>query len=140
MPAEDRRLTIARDVGELRRMSAWIARRCETLGVSATARENLDVCANEAVANVIFHGGDATRGREITLVLERTAAEVTLQITDDGVPFDPLAAPSTALSSDLDAAPVGGLGLPLIRGLLPRSRYARVDACNVLTLISPTEG
>ena len=140
MPAEDRRLAIARDVRELRRMSEWIARRCDSLGVSTAVRENLDVCANEAVANVILHAADALRDGEIALVLDRDGSDVMLEITDDGAPFDPLSTESRATVTSLDDAEIGGLGLPLIRGLLPRSRYARIGARNVLTLVSAVEG
>ncbi len=129
-------LVIANDVRELRRMSAWFEASSRSLGVPERSREDLEVCANEAVTNVIAHGWDSSGEHSIALRLERLGSDIALEIVDEGRPFDPLAGPSQAISLDLESAPVGGLGLPLIRGLLPRSRYARIQGRNVLTLVA----
>lgn len=134
-PPDSPEIVIANDVRELRRMSAWLEARSRLLGMPDRRREDLEVCANEAVTNVIAHGWEAPGDHRISLRLERLGGEIMLEIADEGRPFDPLAGPPHATSLDLASAPVGGLGLPLIRGLLPRSRYARIEGRNVLTLV-----
>jgi len=61
---------------------------------------------------------------------------LTVTITDDGVPFNPLSveAPDTDLS--LEDREVGGLGIHLVRNLVDDVSYHRRIGKNVLTLMS----
>lgn len=134
-PPDPAVLVIANDVRELRRMSAWLEASSRLLDLPDRLREDLEVCANEAVTNVIAHGWDEPGDHRISLRLERLGDDVMLEIIDEGRPFDPLGGPIGAAAHDLENVSVGGLGLPLIRGLLPSSRYARINGRNVLTLV-----
>ncbi len=118
-------------------MSRWLARETSTLGLPETVRQDLDVCANEAVMNVISHAFDGDGPHEILLSIARAPNELQLAIEDEGSPFNPLAHPEHAPPASLDDACVGGLGIKLIRRLVPNSHYERRGNRNVLTLIFP---
>jgi serine/threonine-protein kinase RsbW len=57
---------------------------------------------------------------------------VEMQIEDDGAPFNPLELPEPAVDSPLDARPVGGLGVHLVRRLMDEVVYSRVGDRNRL--------
>ena len=95
---------------------------------------DLNLVLEEAVTNVINYA--YTDGAEHTFTLD--AAEkggtLTLTLTDDGVPFDPTAAPDPDVSLPAEERPIGGLGIFLIRQLMEQVFYERRDGKNVLTM------
>ena len=73
---------------------------------------------------------------EIEINIERAKNRLTVTITDDGVPFNPLGAeiPDTTLSlADRDT---GGLGIHLVRSLVDELSYQRRIDRNVVTMTS----
>jgi len=99
----------------------------------------LDHCLDEALANVIRHGGPAALSSPVHLQfgVRRGAGACTaeLSVSDGGVPFDPstredFAPHSTSLA---DAVP-GGLGLRLIRNFSDNLSYHHSQGRNHLTI------
>jgi len=98
-------------------------------------RETLDaqISADEACSNVIAY---AYPGREggIHIVCETGDGYFAVTVSDDGMPFNPLAIPEPDLTSDLDNRDLGGLGIHLIRSLMDEVDYERRDDKNVLVM------
>ena len=130
------RLTLANDLAELRRMSQWLERSCHAMGLAAARCSELELCANEAVTNIVSYGYEAPGRREILLRLARVAAGVSLTIEDDGRPFNPLAAQVPVQPASLAVAGIGGLGIKLIRGMMAECHYQHRGGKNILTLIA----
>jgi anti-sigma regulatory factor (Ser/Thr protein kinase) len=108
---------------------------------------NLDLCINEALTNIIDYGYDDSENKasstprwiRVRITLRGTQVEmqiVEMQIEDDAKPFDPLAYTLAELATDLATAPVGGLGIRLIRNLMAECTYQRRDNKNILTLVA----
>ena len=57
-----------------------------------------------------------------------------LEFRDRGAPFDPTLHDSPALDLDIDARPVGGLGVHLVRELADSIDYRRNGDCNLLRI------
>jgi len=127
-------LHVVNEVTELRRMSAWLVAEARALGVPQPLVDDLEVCANEAVMNTISYGWDDGSRHEISLRIAADTGSVSLEIEDDARPFDPFSAPEHADPASLAEAQIGGLGVRLIRRLMPASHYARRDGRNLLTL------
>jgi len=130
----DERIVIANRLDELRRMTQWLHDSAAALGIAEKALFTLDVCANEAVANIISYAfGDRMR-HDIALELHKTGTGACLVIRDHGKPFNPLEAPERDLPKAIKDAGIGGLGIHLIKHLMTRCNYERVDGVNVLSL------
>ena len=72
---------------------------------------------------------------DIRLTSEEDA--ITIEVVDDGKPFDPLNdAPQPDLASDLEDRRVGGLGLHLVRTTMDDMSYRRDQGKNHLTLVA----
>ena len=139
-------LTIRADSREARRASAWLETAAAREGVPPDQVVRLDHCLDEALANVISHGGPDAVSASVVLQLAihrgRGICTAELVIVDHGLPFDPSVLPGgpTPKPASLAEATIGGLGLAMIRSFSDELRYRRNDGCNHLTIsVSWTE-
>lgn len=99
-------------------------------GVPESVRGDLRLIAEEAVTNVLKYAS----ARTIELALELEAHQARLELRDDGLPYDPLGAPSPDLESPLEERPIGGLGIHLLKELTDEIQYRREAGFNILLL------
>ncbi len=120
--------------------SQWLEALCREHGVPREHVDRLLLCLDDALANILAHGGPTALSNPIQLHFEMHAepqsrlASVTL--SDAGIAFDPVAVPGKALPKgldDLDAAELNGRGLQMIRAAASEFRYRRADGRNHLT-------
>ena len=86
----------------------------------------------EILMNVISYGGDSSHKPRITLHLSQQNDLLSMEISDNGIAFDPLTAPPPDLESDLDDRSIGGLGVHLVRELMDNVSYRYKDGRNHL--------
>ncbi len=131
-------LPIRADANEIRRASAWMERTCLERGIPSRAIGRLDVCVNEALANILAHGGATACSTPVLLRLAvhdaAPAKEVVVTVSDAGVPFNPLSASATARPRTLAEAEPGGLGLAMIRGAADSLSYRYLEGRNQLSV------
>jgi sigma-B regulation protein RsbU (phosphoserine phosphatase) len=83
---------------------------------------DVELVLEETLMNVVWHAYGGRPGQRIGLCVRLGADQVVIEIDDDGIAFDPLAARRPALPASISDARPGGLGL-----LLLRERAAAVD-------------
>ena len=112
-------LVIAASGEEMRRASEWLTTALRQRDVPEPQVECLELALHEVLANVLAHGGSAALAEPIRICIEvrekATTGEARVKVTDAGIPFDPTGAPEHTPAKTLAEAPLGGLGLPLIR-------------------------
>lgn len=135
-PVRQAELRIPGRLDQLGVASEWLARFADAVALPDEMRYRLDLGLNEAVTNVVSYGYRDAGEHAIRLRLSTDGDAVTLEIEDDGVPFDPLAATPPARPASLAEAPIGGLGIQLIRAMLDECRYRREEGRNRLTLVA----
>lgn len=137
VPSRIDELTIRASGEEVRRASDWLDATCRRHDVPEEPVERLLLCLNEALANVIGHGGEGARSAHVTLVLEisveKDCGKAGVTVSDAGVAFDPLSVPARALPTSLEDATVGGLGLVMIRRCSDWLDYRNEQGRNHLT-------
>jgi anti-anti-sigma factor len=128
------RMTIGADRGEAARVGAAFAAFAEAHSLPGSIRRSLHVALDELLTNTIVHGFEGRDGGEVTVEVELRADRVSVTITDDGSPFDPLgmATPDTALP--VEAREIGGLGIHLVRRMMDEVSYDRRADRNVVVL------
>ena len=96
----------------------------------------------ELVLNIIDYGfDDGKDDHELVVVLMSEDDNLTIEITDDGIPFDPLQdAKVPDVDAPLEDRPIGGLGVHLVRTMMDEVSYRREDGKNHLTLVASREG
>ena len=129
------RLTIETRLDELERLSTTI----EDLGRDDNWSFDLSFQVNlvleELWLNVVNHGHE-DGFHEVEIELTSEAESLTVEITDEGKPFNPLnEAPAPDVTASLEDRSMGGLGLHLVRTLMDELRYRREGGRNHLTLV-----
>jgi sigma-B regulation protein RsbU (phosphoserine phosphatase) len=92
------------------------------------------LATEELLANVVMHAYGGQPGGRAFVGVRMLPEEILIRFEDVGPPFNPLERPGPDLDAPIAERPVGGLGLVLVRHLVERWEYARVDETNVVTL------
>ncbi|MEI8312090.1 MAG: ATP-binding protein [Verrucomicrobiota bacterium] len=88
----------------------------------------------ELASNTIKYGYDDQEAHEIYISACIRDGSLVLEVSDDGHPFDPLAAPEPATHLPAHERQIGGLGLHFIRSMTDSLDYERRDGRNVVTV------
>ncbi len=119
------------------RSSAAVVRSIAETVLSSDDANNVEVVAAEIGNNIVIHafGGEkgTAEGKSFQLTVERDEEGITLEFTDDGPPFDPVAAPAGTPEASI-ARGGGGLGLFIMRKVMDELAYRRTEGRNVLRL------
>jgi len=97
----------------------------EPLGIFGRTMNRVEVVLEELVSNLVRHGKDVNL---VTVAAGYRGGVVDLVIEDDGDAFDPFAVAEPKPLTKLAEAPLGGLGIPLVRRLSASARYDRVGS------------
>ena len=96
----------------------------------------IELVLEEIGTNIIKYGKDGERETEIDITLTSDSKSLTMEIIDNGKPFDPFAdAPPPDLDSSVPDRPIGGLGVYLVQKLMDEARYRHEDGKNKVTLV-----
>ncbi len=97
---------------------------------------SVNLAVEELVMNIIEHGHDGGL-HEFEVSFNSEPDRLTVEITDDGRPFDPTReAPAPDLDSPLETRTTGGLGLHLVRSIVDEISYMRVSGENHTALVA----
>jgi len=102
-----------------------VVRFLEPFGIFARTMNRVEVVLEELVSNLARHGKDVN---VVTVAAGYRGGVVDLIVEDDGAAFDPFAHPEPTPFTTLADAPLGGLGIPLVRRLTSSARYDRVGS------------
>ena len=98
----------------------------------------VNLVLEELGVNVVNYSSAAS---EIAISLASDEHAVSVEIVDDGPPFNPLA---DAVEPDLDAPledrPIGGLGIHLVREMMDELHYSREEGKNRLAMVKLKTG
>ncbi len=104
-------------------------------GFPKDLERKLDMIFDELLSNVIWYAFPEGGDHEIEFTAEMVGNRLTVTMSDDGIPFNPLLEdpPDTTLS--VEDRQVGGLGIHLVRSMTSDISYQRHINKNGLTLI-----
>lgn len=96
----------------------------------------VNLVLDELVVNVCSHAYDGG-GHEFEINVNSEPDALSIEVIDDGRPFDPLTeAPPPNLDSPLSERDVGGLGLHLVQTMMDDMKYQRKDGRNHLQVVA----
>ena len=100
---------------------------------------SLAVAFDEMLSNIIHHGYNDDSEHSIKITLSSKGKDFIGTIEDDAVAFNPLLHPDADTSLPLSERKIGGLGIHLVRNMMDKMEYKRVQNKNVLTLFKKDE-
>lgn len=124
---------IASTMADYANLAQGIQAFCRQARLSDTQATHLELVIEELVVNVIKHGYRDGRTGAITIDVD-AGVELTITLSDDGDPFDPVAATAPDLDLGTEDRPIGGLGIHFVRTFMEEMHYRRHAGRNELTL------
>jgi len=128
------RRSVEDDLSAVRPAAEWVEAILIKAGASDELRNDVQVCLEETLANLILHAKPLDGGKDISLALNASAEGATLTIADRCAPYD------ITDKARLTAPPapgeirIGGNGIKLIRALAGRIEYKAHGDHNELRL------
>lgn len=128
-------LSLNADNATIKRALHWLETLSYRQGWPARTAFALTLCLDEALTNIVTHGGQgSTTPVAIKLLAQQDANTVVLTISDTGPAFDPTQSTPPELATSVDEARIGGHGVRLMRHYLKDIQYSRNDRHNHLRL------
>ena len=127
-------LRVENRLDELTRVASFL----NDLGVEWTLSErlvnSLNLVLEEALTNIILHGFNDENRHIIEINFNKSGMEIFISIIDDGIAFDPTIKQDPDILLSAEERPIGGLGVFLIKSMMDKVDYQRVDGRNILNL------
>lgn len=119
------------EIARLKRIVDEFARRHQ---IEAQTLRNMDLALDEILTNIISYGYDEGGEHRIVIRLALEQGKWTVEVEDDGRPFNPLTAPAPDTKQLLEERPIGGLGIHLVRKNIDELDYRRQQDRNILIM------
>ena len=103
-------------------------------GLPDSVLHDFNLALGEILTNIISYGYTDSGEHEITVRLSVGPGEMSVDVEDDGQPFNPLEAPEVDTTKPLEDRAIGGLGVHLVRKLMDGLEYQRYEGKNLLVM------
>ena len=130
-----RRIVLRNNIEEIARMQGFIDELVAELCLTPEDAFNIHLALEEAVSNVIMYAFPQGEQHDITLAVRHVDDTLIFRVIDAGREFDPTLQPDADVTLSLEQRPIGGLGIFLIRRIMQRVEYHRIDGNNILTMV-----
>jgi len=104
------------------------------LGAGEKKLMKIDLLVEEIVVNIVRYGGMAVESGSIDVGMDTADDKIILEISDNGLAFNPLEQEGPDLTAGLDERRPGGLGIFFVKQIAEEIRYERRDDKNHLRL------
>lgn len=135
--AIERSITLYNRMEELNRLNDGLEEIGAELGWQQRSVLDLSLACEELVVNIVHYGYPSGIEGIIEVVVKASRDEVEISVADQGIPFNPLKEqpdPLAILEMELDARPVGGLGIFFVKRLMDSIHYEYGDGMNRLCM------
>ena len=133
---EPQTLTIRNKMEQMEQLPDFLENYCRQLPIPGSLILSLNLAIEEAMVNCVQYAYAAGEEGDISLRMQwdNASHELSFELRDKGVPFDPTAAPDPDTALSAEERPIGGLGILLVRKLMDSVSYSRQGEHNVLIM------
>jgi anti-sigma regulatory factor (Ser/Thr protein kinase) len=127
-------LTIAAKPASLGAVTEFVHKGALEANLPEERTAELDLLVDELIMNVCTHAYPDGRPGDVTVTYSVPApGELSVEVADQGVEFNPLMAKPPDLTLNLEGRPIGGLGIHLVKTFAKSLTYRREQGWNRLT-------
>ncbi|MXZ47920.1 MAG: ATP-binding protein [Rhodothermaceae bacterium] len=131
-----RTLIVSNRTEEIQTIAVALEEFFEQQGLPSESLFPTQLSLEEIFTNVASYAHDDDQEHEVEIIFSREDETITVEVLDDGVPFNPLEeAPELDVESSLEDRRIGGAGIMLAKQLMTELRYQRNSDRNHLTMI-----
>ena len=109
----------------------------DNLEISPATKRSIKLCVEEIYMNICNYAYKPDTGPakiSFDFVDKVDSTRIVISLTDSGKPYDPLKHEDPDLEVKLEDAPIGGLGIYLVKTTMDNVEYEQKDGKNVLTM------
>ena len=132
-------LLIKNHLSELEKVGQFIEEIGDELGLSMEMIMNLTLVMEEMVVNVIDYAYPEGKEADIELLAKSDGKELTFVLSDQGREFDPTAKEDSDMSENPAERQLGGMGIFIVKNIMNKVTYQRLDGKNLLTMTKGIE-
>lgn len=130
----EKKLVLKNEINEINKLTMFVNDLGKELNLNSELIFNFNLILEEAISNVILYAYPKEEQQEIVLTATKKDKNLIFVLTDSGKEFDPTQTPDTDITLSAEDRQIGGLGIFLIRQIMDKVEYQRIDGKNVLTL------
>ena len=130
----EKKLVIKNEISEIGKLATFIEELGEVLVLAPDMIFNLNLALEEAVTNVILYAYPKEEQKDIFISANMSDNILIFVLTDSGKEFDPTKVPDADITLPAEEREIGGLGIFLIRQIMDKVEYQRIDGKNVLSM------
>ena len=134
MPKETTSFKLKNDLTELNSLFQHVEKFGKSLGLPKKQIFQINLALDELFTNIVSYGYTDGNSHWIDFRLSFVKDSVIICIEDYGIPFDPVAAPTSGSAPPLENCQVGGLGLHIVKKIMDEILYERRKDKNIITM------
>jgi len=128
-------VSIPGELSGIQRAQEFLQAYCSSHGIGGDVLNDLALCLEEILTNVIKYGYDSPGPDHLIDVrIGLLDSELTIDVEDDGRPFNPLERPEPNLDLPIEERLIGGLGIYLVKKMTDGLEYERRENRNILRM------
>ncbi len=128
-------ITIKNRLSDIALVQTALKQFADVRGISSHDVMKINLIVDELISNIVSYAYQDDGEHDIEIELGLADNRLSLAITDDGVPFDPSAKDLPDTAVPLEARPLGGLGIHLVKKIADDLSYQRRAGKNVVTVV-----
>ena len=122
------------DLAEIQRLTDILCKLCEENNIGNRVLCDVSLALEEIFANIVHYAYEDNEEHLVKIHINIRDSLLSLEIKDDGKPFNPLAIPVANTKAPFEERKIGGLGIHLVRNLIDELEYKQNKGNNVLTM------
>ena len=122
------------DLSELKALTRQLQAFGRATKLSEGSILKINICLEELFTNIVSYGYEDNLESPIIFTLTLIADELTIEVEDEGMPFNSLTVKNPEMVDDLHIIQIGGFGVYIAKELMDDICYKRYRGKNYLTL------
>lgn len=119
---------------ELDSLFKHVERFGKSVGLPKKQIFQINLALDELFTNIVSYGFTDSNSHWIEFSLSFDNGAVVIRVEDNGIPFDPVAAPTSGSVPPMENCKIGGLGLHIVKKMMDEIVYERKGRKNVIEI------
>jgi len=122
------------DLSEINRLANIVLKFGKHNNLDEEIVGDLRLVLDEIVTNIISYGYENNTDQQICICICYKDDEISVEVKDEGKPFNPIEAPGPDIEKPFEERETGGLGIYIVRKLMDELEYRSIEGKNILIM------